>query len=593
MTRDLGDKLGPKISRLVADTIVATKKGLLPTEHKLRVKATQDIIDRAGRETAALYRPLVEAGIEQHPGDMHPEVEAFLRSAASGEHQWQALAGLTTGGVANAFGNVISNALAPIAYHITSLGPNLDIDPATAAAAAAAGIVTYGDAASSARQQGFSSGPFETLYRLAQRPPDLSTLQELVNRGEMPEGDAEAWLRRQGYADTVRARVMGLRKAILAPADAALAVLRGNMSEAEGRAVAKANGVDNADFDILIGNTGEPPGVMDLLTAFRRGFIDQAQLEHGIRQSRVRNEWIPTVLKLRFQPMTTADAIDATVQNHLPVAEARAIAEQNGLEPSAFNPLLQTAGSPLSKTEMLRLHRMGKVTTVEVEQALRESRLKDKYIHHALELTTQIPPLFSIRHMLTSGAIDDAQAATLLREDGYQDFVIKAILKSAKKVKVARVHTITEGMLSELYQEHAITGTQFIDHLKVMGYSQAEAEEIREVDDWRIAKTNRDNAINRVRAGYLGRKISEQTASAELDRLLVPAPMRDRLLADWDIAIESEVRLLTPAQIVAAWSFQLLDTAQALGKLTHLGYSAADARLMLEIKNKGPLQAGQ
>lgn len=589
MTRDIGDKLGPKLSRLIADTIVTTKKNLLPTEYKLRVKAMQDTIDRMGREFAAFHRPMIEQLLKSE--DLSGETRDMLTSAASGEHQWQAVAGfaLSTTGAGASISTLVNNDLAPTIRSLVARSPGQIPDAATVSQMIARNIIGESGGRHNIAEAGFDNYWATAMINAAQSIPPPDTVYQLLNRNRIGVGEAQALIGRNGVPPSLTDSVLSLAEQVLAPADAALAVLRGNMTHAEGVKAAHESGVSPTDFEVLIGNTGEPPGVMDLLFAYRRGFIDEATLKHGILQSRIRNEWIPTILQLRYQPMTTADAIAAAVQNHLSDADAKRIAEQNGLEPSAFDPLLATAGEPLSKVEMLRLHRMGKVTTAEVKQALRESRLKNKYIDHALELTVQIPPLFAIRQMLTAGAIDDTEAARLLHEDGYQESVIKAIIKGAKKTKTTKVRTVTEGMLSELYQEQAITAIQFTDHLKTIGYSHAEAEEIKEVDDWRIAKVNRDHAIGRIRAAYTGRKITEQVASAELDALQVPANMRDKLFADWDIEIKSAVKLLTEAQIVAAWHLDLFTNSEAIAKLEHLGYSAADAITLLKIRNKGPL----
>src|SRR6266849_6799178 len=480
MARDIGDKLAPKLVRMIADTIIATRKGMASHEVKVRQAATQGIIDQAGSEVGELYRELFADAMasENVPQAMRSHMEKVL----SGEHQCQALLGPTgLGSVAvPAIGTAIGAMLTPFTQETMRAFP-YQIPPVNdLAAMVARGVITYDFASSQAKSQGFDFPWFQRLVQLALQMPDAASAYAMVNRGLLPEAELDTILQLSGMPATIAEALKGLRIKLLAPADAALAVLRGNITHEQGVEIARANGISAADFEVLIGNTGEPPGVMDLLSAFRRGFIDQAELTHGILESRVRNEWIPTILKMRYQPMTTADAIDATVQNHLTETEARRIAQQNGLEPSAFDPLRLTAGSPLAKDEMLRLYKRGKVTKAEVEQALRESRLKDKYIPHALELATQIPAYFAIEAMLKANAITDAEATALLRDDGYQDNIIASIIKTAHKAKTVKVRTVTEGMLSELYQEEAITAQQFIDHLKVMGYSQAEASEIRE-----------------------------------------------------------------------------------------------------------------
>src|SRR5271169_5355869 len=589
MTRDLGDKLGPKLSRLIADTVIATKKGLLPTERRLRVMSMQDVIDRAGREVGALYSPLLTRATDNTA--MPDHVREHLAAIASGEHQWQAVVGATVGlsGAGSMLSTILSNYLAPTGYTLVQDHPFLRPDVGTMAALAARRIITSGFGAASAAGLGYDSDWFTALEQSNLQYPDSASMYAMINRGLLPAGMADYILEHVGFPDSFIGPMKALAEQILAPADAALATLRGNITNAQGEEIARQNGISAADFAILVGNTGEPPGVMDMLSAYRRGFIDEAELTKAIRESRVRDEWIPTILKLRYQPMTTADAIDAAVQNHVSLAEAQSKSQENGLEPSDFDALYQTAGEPLSKVEMLRLHRMGKVTVAEVEQALRESRLKDKYIAHALELTTQIPPLFTIRSLLTAGAISDAEATHLMQEDGYEDNVITAIVKAAHKTKTVKVRTVTEGMLSELYAEQAIAADTFISELKALGYSAAEADQIKEIDDWRIAKTNRDAAIGKIRSGYLSRKLTETEAQNSLHMLLVPAAMVDKLMADWDIVLASTVKLLTEAQIVDAWYLQLLTVSDAMSKLTHLGYSEPDATLLLEIKNKGPL----
>src|SRR5260221_476890 len=93
----LGDKLGPKLAKLVSETIVTTKRALGPQEHRIGVKATQDVIDQAGREVAEHYRPLVRKILDADDGTMDTDVRSFLENAISGEHQLKAIGGQVAG----------------------------------------------------------------------------------------------------------------------------------------------------------------------------------------------------------------------------------------------------------------------------------------------------------------------------------------------------------------------------------------------------------------------------------------------------------------------------------------------------------------
>src|SRR5260370_42671743 len=92
----IGAKLGPKLVKLVSDTVLATKLKLLDTEHRARVHSMQTVIDRAGHEIADLYRPIFEQILERD--DIPDEIRDMMRKSMSGKHQWQALAGFLIGG---------------------------------------------------------------------------------------------------------------------------------------------------------------------------------------------------------------------------------------------------------------------------------------------------------------------------------------------------------------------------------------------------------------------------------------------------------------------------------------------------------------
>jgi len=551
----------------------------------------QEIIDRMGEEMAEVSRPIMQRMLATQtlPDDMHE----MLTKAASGKHQWQStvLTVLGMTGATSALGTIISNEAYPVTRGLIADNPHLVPAPPDLADLVARGLHDESDAQFNAAGQGFNADWFGAMIQATASYPGVSDIQELYRRGQLPRDEAIGLMVIQKVPLPLAELVLGLSSQLISPADAALAVLRGNMSLEDGNAIAAENGLDGDQFQVLIGNTGEPPGVMDMLAMNRRGIIDQQQLVRGILQSRLRDEWVPAIEAYGHSPMPTADAIDALVQNHLTDAEARAIADQNGLLPDQFDALVASAGEPLSKTEMLTLYKRKEVTADQVKQALRESRLKDKYVDQAMLLATTIPPLFEIKTMLTSGSITDALATTLLADDGYQPDVIKAILASAHKTKTVKVKTITEGMLSELYQERAITAVQFTTALVDMGYTKAEAAEIQQVDDWRIAKANRDAAISHIRSVYVGHKIDSALAQSQLDALLVPSDMRDKLMNDWAIEIQSAVKILTEAQIVDARFLGLIDTKTAVIKLMNLGYSGDDAGLLLEIKFKGPVPA--
>ncbi len=342
----IGDKVLPKLTHAVRDVMIATKKAMLPWEHHLRVKATQDIIDRIGLEVADHYGPLVDKILEADDGTLDPAVRTFLEDSRSGEHQLKAVTGLLMGSVQSAIGLILSNELAPLVYPVVAANPHLAVDPQSAANAAAQRITSYGEGETAAAQQGYGPGQFGVLYSLANQYPPIADALEMYRRKKITLESLIICIERNATPKEFILPYQALANNELSLADAALAYLRSDITLAEARAIAEANGYTHEQLDIFIGNTGEPLGLEQLLEGLRRGFISEATTERGIKQSRIRNEWIPLALKLRYAPMSVADAVNAVVQNHLSDAEAARISKENGLDPSAYPILRETAGEP-------------------------------------------------------------------------------------------------------------------------------------------------------------------------------------------------------------------------------------------------------
>lgn len=579
---DIGTKLGPKLVHLISQTIVATKVKLLDTEHRARVHAAQEIIDRAGREVADLYRPVWEQTLAEQ--DMPDVIREHIEKIMSGRHQWQALAGIAFGssGAPNALSTIISNYLAPGVRTVVSASPELIPPAQDGAQLAARRVIDDGEAVSWANGQGFNTHIADALIEGARSYPDMSTVIELYRRHVIGQDQLIFYLQRNGLPEQVIGQVTNLVNQIMSPADLADMVVRGIRTEADAAPVAEESGIRPSDFHDLTLLTGEPPGLQQLLEGYRRGFIDRAELEHGIRQSRYRDEWIPLLEKLRYVPISVADAVNATVQNHISQEQAASIADQNGLSPGSINTLIETAGEPLSRTEMSELVNRGEATEAEFVQAMRESRVKDKYIPLAFRLRRRIPPAREISAALSHGAIDHQTAIRKIMDYGYSEQDAEIIVKSAAHLKVAaHKANITSAVLAA-YEEFLIPRSEALDLVKQMGYDDKEAAFILEGADFRQSARIVNQAVTSVRSHYVSRRIDRQTASGELDALGLPSANRDYLLSIWDLERSVNVRVLSEAEIVKAVKKSLITPDDGLARLQNLGYSADDATLLLE-----------
>lgn len=577
----LGAKLGPKLATLVSQSVIATKRALGPHEIHVRRRATQDVIDQAGREVADHYRPLVRALLDAEGVELHPDVRGFLEEAVSGEHQLKALGGLLTGGVSGTIGTLLSDLTAPAIYQLVRQYPLLNLDTGTLASLAAAGLMSDADAANRAAEQGISNTQFERLKLAAETVPTVSELQDMSNRGVIDEGTARAWMQRNGIAPEAIDRLLRLRFTLLPPDLAALAVLRGVISAAEGEAIALQSGVPPRDFAIMVADTGEPLGLQELLEARRRGFIDKATLERGIRQSRVRNEWIPTAEALAFSPMSVADAVTAVVQSYFTPAQAASIAEQNGLEAGAVDTLIKTAGEPLSRTELEQLYNRGLIDRAVVEQGLRESRLKNKYITDAFNLHVKLLEPRMLASAVEFGAITHDAAIKHAMAQGYSEADATVLIGegSARKLFSFKNRVITAA--ESLYEVSGMSEAAFGQTIQKLGFSAEEASFIIQAANFRKKERQIATTVNAVRSKFIAHHLNENQASAILDKSGLLAAQRDQLIATWQTERSAVVRNLTEAQLIRALKKRTLTVQQVNDRLIQMGYTQVDAAILI------------
>lgn len=579
----LGGKMGPRIARVVSD---AMADHLHRSAHKradIGAQAALRFFETISAERDQHLAPLLGLTLG-HP-DTPPEAEQLLRFLHHGHGELAGLINMRTVGtsVAMGIGSGITGLLAPVNQRILQLHPNLTLDVQTAASAANAGLWSMGAAKTEAERQGINGERFDIARSLLIQYPDFTTAIELVRRGHAGPAEAREWLRRQGYTEQGAQLLVELIRQPLAPADAALMVLRGIIDESEGRAVGREAGYTDQDFDRLVLATGEPPGAEELMEALRRGFIDQQRFDHGIRQSRIRNEWIDVMGRLRFSPASTADAINAQIRGYIPESEARAISEQNGLEPGHFDFLLKGAGRPPGHMEMVQLQRRGLVSQAQVDQAVRESDIKDKYVGPVRGLYRHLLPERTVLQILGHGAITTEQALHDLADLGIDPADAKALVKAGTAQRTASHKHLAVGQVTALYEAHAIDKARAHQLIVALGYPETDVDMILSLAELKRHAAWRSQAIGAVRTAYLKHHVSEPEAQAELGALGVEQAEVAYLLRLWAIELRGQRRSLTEAQVIRAHKRGAFTDQQAEARLVGLGYDQADAQLLVEL----------
>lgn len=577
----LGGKIGPRIAQLMSRAMSDQMVRSAHTRSKIGAEAANEFFRQVSREKKAHLAPLLR--LYQGQEGVPPELAKLLAFLSEGTGELSELIGImgTAQALSTPMSAAIANWLAPTNQYYISQAPHSLLPAGEAAQAYVMGLAEEGWTEAEAAKQGIDTYRFGVMRRLAEQMPDLASVIELWRRGEIAEQDVVSIFDRMGFVPGWAPRLMQLKRVLITPADAALMALRGIISEDEGRNIAERNGMDHGDFDRLVLATGEPPGVMELLEAYRRGFIDQSRLERGVRQSRIRNEWMDVVEKLRFEPADTSSALRGVVQGHLSDAEGKQIAQWNGLRPEDWDWLVQTEGNPPGLMELASLWNRGVIDQDTFDQGARESHLKDKYIPALRALRHRLPAERLIITLVQHGAMTPELALAELAKLGYEPEVAKAIVEGGLNQQSAHDKQLARSDIAELYHAHAITTQKAREMLGHLGYHEANADLVLAIVDLKREHELQTKAADGIQSAYVARHITEQEASADLDKLGIPATQRDYMLALWTIERSSHHRTLTEAQVIKANTLGLLDDHDAEQRLVDMGYMLDDARILL------------
>lgn len=586
-TEQLGAKLGPRVATLMGRAAADTYRHTMDTRARVGVLAATGFfrtISAEIRTTVASYTR--ELSTDEDAPEWLRRTLAFM---ADGRGEWQAILNVASFGSGLAgLGGLISNEISPLVQKRLSAQPNAVLSPASLATLVARRLAPLTHGQREANKSAISDSRFGQLVDAAQVEPDASMLWTMEDRGVITRERMRTGLRRLGYREEWVDRVAALARNLLSPEIAASMVIRGVISQAQGARVARDNGLTDTDFERLVRVTGNPPGTMDLLAAFRRGLIDRARLHRGIRQGDLRNEWIDVIERLRFAPMTAEQAIAAAVQGHLSEASARRIAQLDGLLPEHFKPLLETAGNPPGVHEMLEMWNRGAMTRAQVIQGIRESRYKTKYIPQFLAMRHRVLPQDTIRLLLRRGLLTRREATDRLLDGGFSAADAAKLVAATSAEKTDRQRDLTVAQTEALYEEGAIDRDRATRNLQALGYDPQESELVLRLSDLQRSRRGRERVLTRIQTRFVNHRITDAEAQVAMDRAGVPAAQRDALLAAWDIERDANVRVLTPAQLAAAHKRGLLSPDELFGELRALGYDERDASILVTLATPAP-----
>lgn len=374
----------------------------------------------------------------------------------------------------------------------------------------------------------------------------------------------------------------------LSPADLADMVERGIRDPVAAGAVAAQSGMDPIDFADLVLDTGEPPGIVDMVRLWKRGGMDEATLNRMIAYSRIRTEWTPQVKAAFSTSMSGAAAIEAALKGVISPDEAQAYFVKDGGLAEDFAPLLQATGDAIGVQQAVMLHQHGHISDSDLKAVILHSRINPQFEPMAELLRFHYLSVYQIAEAVKTGACTPDQATEWLTQEGYPADQIAAFVGSNTSVKTVKAKEVTETQVMDLYEAHELTEAQVSDVLASLGYTTDEINTIVATYDAKRIIAAQAQAVGAVRKQFVARRIDKPTASAELDALGVSANARDHYLAYWLVELDTTFHELTAAQIGTAAKDGIIDWPYAVTRWVQMGYSTVDADILAQLHGYTP-----
>lgn len=393
----------------------------------------------------------------------------------------------------------------------------------------------------------------------------------------------------------------------LTPEQLAVATVREIITENEAAGEAAKSGIGPGRFSQLIDLAQSPPALSLFFAAYQRsqgagglGGGMAVDFDTVLADLGISAQYRPMVKALAISIPDASQVLLAWLTGQITEDEARGRLLATGMDPTWIDSAYNAEGQAPTPNELLDLWNRGAIPeggtgagVVSYDQGFLEGPWRNKWAPAFKTLRLYYPPPRTTQAMLREGTINVATATLWLGHYGVEGDVLTAFLANASHAATVEQRELSKTEIIDLYSGQLITAAQAVDDLKALNYTAADAALIIALADQKKATAATKAGVTRLQHLYLaGTNTAAQTKTA-LTALGIGDAQAANLLASWDLEQAAVVKTLTAAQIETGWHFDVIGTAEALNRLVALGYSRADAELLLAIRNHAALTPAQ
>lgn len=350
----------------------------------------------------------------------------------------------------------------------------------------AQGQVSKAAAYAWAKEQGYDKAQMDALVNIANVGPAIGEAFRAWRRIDPATGqtlltDAQfrTALKRTALEDQWVEAIMGLKPNLLEPAEIAKAIHRGIM-KGDGLLIAEppttpgkvpavppsnlnpeqeaaGSGISTERLRIMVGNAGLPLGLHEMLSLMNRGEMEPADVQRGIAESNLRNEYQDVALALARQLLTVHEYVEGQLRGYISRDERLAGTRLHGMTDADSDLLFLNQGRPLNIHQITTgLARGGKFQpepgelTDPYEASVHEANIKPAYYDLAIANKYTLPSYFVIKAILADGGLTVDEATEIFVQEGWPPDLAAKAAKALRGSKAATMPAEVKAAVTKL-----------------------------------------------------------------------------------------------------------------------------------------------
>ena len=411
------------------------------------------------------------------------------------------------------------------------------------------------------------------------------------------------------YNDAIRTLYSIYRPSELSAAEAAAAVVSGQIPPERGFAYAARAGVPDADFRVMLDTAGQTLAPRELLDLLNRREIEVPDVERFLRESNLKDKFIPLLLKLRFNLLGASDYIRFAVKDVYTKDNKLAADLQQDFPEQVADKLSRLGYAPEdalgawmahwelpSPTQVYEMYHRDLIGEGDVIDYLKQADYSPKWRDNLLKISFNPLTRVDVRRAYKLGVVTLEQVAKTYRDLGYDKAnaeILAEFTKQDADTERVQERELLVGPVKTsalaMYKARRISEDQLRQVLANLKYPKetvdrfiADIEFVREQD-------HREDIASALKSAYVKALRTRDDTIILLRQAGWDGEALDQLLETWDLlrAVtelqphQVATRDLTKAEIVTAYAERVISPETASTQLVALGYDQNETDILL------------